>query len=279
MSGAKRLVALDIDGTVLGEDGSLSDVVRDAVRSIVSDAVVVTLATGRSWDSTKPVLDMLGLEPEYVVCANGALVLKRDPDESSGYRRHLIETFDAAEVLETIRTNLDDGRYMVELPDGSRKYTEGMDDWNLDNAEQVPFERLSDEPVLRVVVVSPDQGEQEFLESVERMGLHRVAYSIGWTAWLDIAPQGVNKSTALEHVREALDVARDNVFVAGDGRNDIEMFEWAVAGGGTAVAMGQAPDEVVTAANARTGTVDEDGLAAALVEHLGAGAPESSVAR
>lgn len=270
MTGAIRLVALDIDGTVLREDGSLSDEVRDAVRSAVTETVVVTLATGRSWDSTKPVLDMLGLEPEYVVCANGALVLKRDANEPSGYRRHLIETFDAGEVLETIHTHLDDGRYMVELADGFRKYTEGMDDWNLDNAELVPFERLSDEPVLRVVVVAPGQGEQEFLESVERMGLHQVAYSIGWTAWLDIAPQGVDKSTALEHVREALGVPRDSVFVAGDGRNDIEMFEWAVAGGGTAVAMGQAPEEVTAAANARTGTVDEDGLAAALVEHLSA---------
>jgi Cof subfamily protein (haloacid dehalogenase superfamily) len=263
-----RLVALDIDGTVLGEDGSLSDAVRDAVRAAASRDDVVTLATGRSWDSTKPVLDLLGLEPEYVVCSNGALVLKRDAAEESGYRRHLIETFDAREVLETIHANLTDGRYMVELPDGFRKYTEGMIDWNLDNAEQVPFERLADEPVLRVVVVSPGQDEQEFLDSVERMGLHQVTYSIGWTAWLDIAPQGVNKSTALEHVREALGIPRDRVVVAGDGRNDVEMFEWAVAGGGTAVAMGQAPEEVVAAASSRTGTIDEDGLADALAEHV-----------
>ena len=268
MSAARRLVALDIDGTVLGEDGSLADEVRDAVRAAEAAGNLVTLATGRSWDSTQPVLESLGLDPEYVVCANGALVLKRDPAEESGYRRHLIETFDARAVLETIHANLDDGRYMVELPDGFRKYTEGMVDWTLENAEKVPFERLFDEPVLRVVVVSPGQDEQEFLDSVERMGLHQVTYSIGWTAWLDIAPQGVNKSTALEHVRETLDVPRDRVLVAGDGRNDVEMFEWAVAGGGTAVAMGQAPDEVLAAANTRTAPVTENGLALALTEHL-----------
>ncbi|PSL38286.1 Cof subfamily protein (haloacid dehalogenase superfamily)/HAD superfamily hydrolase (TIGR01484 family) [Labedella gwakjiensis] len=268
MSGETRLVALDVDGTVLGEDGSLADEVRDAVRAAATGGDIVTLATGRSWDSTHPVLEMLGLEPEYVVCANGALVMKRDAAEESGYRRHLIETFDARPVLETIHASLDDGRYMVELPDGFRKYTEGMVDWTLDNAEKVPFERLYDEPVMRVVVVSPGQDEQEFLESVERMGLHQVAYSIGWTAWLDIAPQGVNKSTALEHVREALDIPSDRVLVAGDGRNDIEMFEWAVAGGGTAVAMGQAPDEVLAAANTRTAPITENGLAFALREHL-----------
>lgn len=268
MSAPTRLVALDVDGTVLDENGALADEVRDAVRAVAAGGDIVTLATGRSWDSTHPVLEMLGLEPEYVVCANGALVMKRDAAEESGYRRHLIETFDARPVLETIHANLDDGRYMVELPDGFRKYTEGMVDWTLDNAEKVPFERLHDEPVLRVVVVSPGQDEQEFLESVERMGLHQVAYSIGWTAWLDIAPQGVNKSTALEHVREALEIPRDRVLVAGDGRNDIEMFEWAAEGGGTAVAMGQAPGEVVAAANTRTAPVTENGLATALRKYL-----------
>jgi Cof subfamily protein (haloacid dehalogenase superfamily) len=268
MTNEPHLVALDVDGTILHEDASLSDAVRDAVAAVSADGHLVTIATGRSWAATKPVLDSLGLEPEYVVCANGALVLKSDPDEESGYRRHLIETFDPREVLETVHAQLEDGRYMVELPDGHRKYTEGMVDWDLENAEQVSFEGLSSEPVMRVVVVAPGQGEQEFLDRVEAMGLHQVAYSIGWTAWLDIAPQGVNKSTALEAVREALDVPGERVLVAGDGRNDIEMLEWAGRIGGVAVAMGQAPEEVVAAATTRTGTVDEDGLADALRTHF-----------
>lgn len=271
MASQQRLVALDIDGTILHEDGTLSDVVRDTILRAEAGGDIVTLATGRSWDATKTVLDQLGLRPEYVVSANGALVLRRDPEEETGYSRHLIETFDPREVLETIHRHLADGRYLVELPDGYRKYTEGMEDWDLAGAEKVSFDELSSEPVTRVVVVSPGQDEKDFLETVDRMGLRQVTYSIGWTAWLDIAPQGVNKSTALEHVREALGIPRDRVFVAGDGRNDIEMFEWAAAGGGIAVAMGQAPDEVHAVSTTRTGAVDDDGLAAALEEHLGLG--------
>ena len=75
------------------------------------------------------------------------------------------------------------------------------------------------------------------------MGLHQVSYAIGWTAWLDIAPDGVNKATALERVRGWLDVPLDRVIAVGDGRNDIDMFAWAGAAG-RSVAMGQAPDEV-----------------------------------
>jgi hydroxymethylpyrimidine pyrophosphatase-like HAD family hydrolase len=153
---------------------------------------------------------------------------------------------------------------MVEDATGFRRYTEGMTEWELSNAEQVDFDELAGFPASRVVVVAPELDTDQFLEVVESMGLSKVSYSIGWTAWLDIAPRGVNKGTALARVCDELRIPRQNVFVAGDGRNDLEMFEWAVTGGGRAVAMGQAPDEVKAAASEVTGTVDEDGLAAAL---------------
>ena len=104
----------------------------------------------------------------------------------------------------------------------------------------------------------------EFLAAVELMGLHQVSYNVGWTAWLDIAPEGVNKSTALERVRVALEVPGERVIVAGDGRNDIEMLSWAASVGGRAVAMGQAPDDVTSVATEVTGTDLDDGLATAL---------------
>lgn len=253
-----RLVALDVDGTVLHEDGTLSPVVRDAVTDAVRDGHRVMLATGRSWETTRPVMEQLGLESEYAVCANGALIMRRTAD--GDYERFHIETFEPAEVLRVIRTHLEDGRYMVEYPDGFRRYTHGMTDWNLENAEQVDFETLLERPVTRVVVVSPDHDERDFLHVVEQMGLHQVGYAIGWTAWLDIAPYGVNKSTALEHVRGWLGVDRSDVVAVGDGRNDIEMLGWA-GESGRGVAMGQAPDEVRDAASEVTAPVTSDGLA------------------
>jgi HAD superfamily hydrolase (TIGR01484 family) len=115
----------------------------------------------------------------------------------------------------------------------------------------------------RVVVVSPDHDMEDFLQVVDRMGLHRVSYSIGWTAWLDIAPDGVNKATGLERVREALGIPRSRVMAIGDGRNDLDMFRWA-GEAGRAVAMGQAPDDVIAAATEVTASVYDDGVAQAL---------------
>ncbi|GAA1955351.1 HAD family hydrolase [Agromyces allii] len=261
-------VALDVDGTIMHEDESIDPAVASAVASARDRGHDVTIATGRSWAGTSPVLDALGLRPEYVVCANGAVTMRRDgaasdASASDAYVRFHIETFDPTTALERIRSFLPEGRFMVELPDGHRLYTAGMDTWNLDSASQVEFEGLFVPSATRVVVVSPEHETQEFMDLVAGMGLHQVSYAIGWTAWLDIAPDGVSKATALERVRGWQGHDLHRVIAVGDGRNDIEMFTWAGAAG-RAVAMGQSPDEVKAAATEVTGGIDEAGLAEVL---------------
>lgn len=260
---SRWLVALDVDGTILNEDEHITEPVAEQVRRLQAEGHEVTLATGRSWETTQPVLERLGLTPEYVVCANGALTLRRDASEADGYRREHVETFDPSDVLARVRPHLPEGRFMVEDVTGYRYYTAGMNDWNLTRAEQVDFDELGDREVTRVVVVSPDHSLEDFLTVVEQMGLRQVTYAIGWTAWLDIAPDGVNKGTALERVRGWLGIPIQRLLVVGDGRNDIDMFNWAGAAG-RAVAMGQAPSEVQDAATEVTASIENDGLALAL---------------
>lgn len=259
----RLLIALDIDGTIIHEDERLGAAVLEQVARVRGLGHEVMLATGRSWESTRSILERLELSSEYVVCANGALTMRRDPTLEGGYRREFVEVFDPSEVLRMIRPALPHGSFMVEDATGFRRYTEGMSDWELENGVQVPFEELGIHEATRVVVISPDHDEEEFLSVVERMGLHKVSYSIGWTAWLDIAPDGVNKATALERVRAELDVPRSRVIAVGDGRNDIDMLLWAGAEG-RSVAMGQSPEDVRLAATEVTGTLEEDGLAQAL---------------
>ncbi|HSU73537.1 MAG TPA: HAD hydrolase family protein, partial [Terrabacter sp.] len=91
-------------------------------------------------------------------------------------------------------------------------------------------------------------------------GLHGVSYAVGWSAWLDINPEGVSKASALELVRRQLRVEPIHTIACGDQRNDLEMLHWAAWG----VAMGNAPDEVKAIADEVTCHVDEDGLAPVL---------------
>ena len=265
----RLLIALDIDGTVILEDESLSPGVVDAVEHAHRSGHEVMIATGRSWEGTHGILRVLGIAPEYVVCSNGAVVLKRvgGQEDSTGeprYDRWHVETFDPREVLTLLREHLPDARYLVELPDGTRLYTEYLEDWNLVQARRVPFDELAAQRVCRIVVVAPEQGEQDFVDLVARIGLHQVSYAVGWTAWLDIAPQGVDKSTGLERVRTELGIDPAHVLVIGDGRNDLGMFRWALDNGGRAVAMEQGPQEVRDAAGETTTSVEAGGVAAVL---------------
>ena len=68
-------------------------------------------------------------------------------------------------------------------------------------------EELVAEPVTRVIIRDPHSSEEEFLELAEKLGLHGTNYFIGWTAWLDIAPEGVSKASALAEVAAELGVA------------------------------------------------------------------------
>ncbi|MCS5715977.1 HAD family hydrolase [Herbiconiux sp. CPCC 205716] len=258
------LVALDIDGTVLHEDSSLSDIVGAEVRRAAADGHEVMLATGRSSVHTLPVVAQLGITPEYLVCANGAVTMKRDASAPLGYRQEHVEVFDPGPVLTTIRSHLAEAVFAVEDDAGNFMYTESFPQAALgEQTRLVTFEEMLGIRATRIVVVSPDHDMEDFLAVVDRMGLHRVSYSIGWTAWLDIAPDGVNKATGLERVRAALDIPRSRVMAIGDGRNDLDMFRWA-GESGRAVAMGQAPDDVIAAATEVTASVYDDGVAQAL---------------
>jgi 5-amino-6-(5-phospho-D-ribitylamino)uracil phosphatase len=266
-------IALDVDGTVLREDGTLGEAVAAEVSRVAALGHEVTLATGRSVAMTLPVLARLGIAPEYVVCANGAITLRRDgdaPENRDGtahYVREHVETFDPSEVLTTIRGHLEGARYAVEDEDGAFLYSGGaFPEGDIETrGTHVEFEQLLGARATRVVVISPGHAIEDFLAVVERMGLHRVSYNVGWTAWLDIAPDGVNKSVALERTRHALGVPRERVLAIGDGRNDIEMLEWAAVSG-RGVAMGQAPREVKAAASEKTASDLDDGVAAVLSE-------------
>jgi Cof subfamily protein (haloacid dehalogenase superfamily) len=258
------LVGLDIDGTVLHVDGQLSPEVVAAVQKARDAGHEVTLATGRSVSMTIPILERLDIGPEYVVCSNGAITLKRDTSAPSGYRRFHVEHFDPRPVLTRIKQALPEAHYAVEDETGLYRYTDWFPEGALDAmSEQVSFEELLTTVATRVVVIAPGHEIDDFLKVVEGMGLHQVSYTVGWTAWLDIAPEGINKSTAMELVREKLGFGLDRVMVIGDGRNDIEMFQWA-AQQGRAIAMGQAPEEVRIHANETTGDFTEDGVATAL---------------
>lgn len=252
-----RLVALDIDGTTVNHEGVLSAAVLSAVQDTAAGPNHVVIATGRSVVSTLGVLRALGLETGFAVCSNGAVTIELDPDEPAGYRMVDVVTFDPGPALRILRERLPGVLVAVEELGVGFMLSAPFPEGELEGEHRIaPFEELIGSPATRVTLRDPDSSAQEFMAQVEGAGLHGVEYAVGWTAWLDLNPEGVSKASALELLRRRLGVEPDQTVAVGDMRNDIEMLRWAARG----VAMGNAPDEVKAVADEVTGDVDDDGL-------------------
>lgn len=247
-----RAVALDIDGTLLDHDESISPVVAEAVRR-TAEQVPVMLATGRSWYATRPVGALLGLPDGVVVCSNGARTLRYPGGDILDER-----SFDATNVIETVRRHAPAALMAVEEHGIGHRVTGLFPDGDLvGEIRVVGPEELAPEPVTRLIIRDPESSEADFVALARRLGLHGVSYFVGWTAWLDIAPEGVDKSTGLKVALAEYGLEPADLLAIGDGRNDVEMLQFA----GRGVAMGHAPPEVQAAADAVAKPVTEDGAA------------------
>jgi Cof subfamily protein (haloacid dehalogenase superfamily) len=257
-AGDKLMVALDVDGTLVDHDGHMSAAVREAAQAVVAAGHHVTIATGRSLNATLPVIEHIGIENGYAVCSNGGVILRVDSGLPDGYEIIHKATFDPGPALRALRKRLPSAKYALEDEDFNFLSTERFQDASFGvEAIGVDFQTMLEATAVRVVVFSSENTPEEFHAAIRHVGLAGVTYSVGWTAWLDIAAAGVTKASALEQLRDRLGIEAPRTVAVGDGRNDIEMLTWARRG----VAMGQAPVEVIAAADEVTKSVYDDGAA------------------
>ena len=259
------LVAIDIDGTMVSNYDDINPGTIREVHRLVEAGHRVTIATGRSVPTTLPIVAQLGITPEYIVCANGAIIVRHDESSPTGYTRDHVEVFDPSVVLREIHRSIPDANYAVEDEEGVLRYIGWFPESGInDKVIKVgSFEDLMTDEATRVVVIAPTSREDYFTEVVRTLGFHKVTYSVGYTSWLDIGPNDVNKATALERVRQKWGIPRERVMAIGDGRNDIDMLEWA-GEFGRGVAMGNGPEEVRNAATEVTLDEAEGGLPSVL---------------
>jgi HAD superfamily hydrolase (TIGR01484 family) len=263
-----KLVALDIDGTLLkwveGVGTTYEQVSRpvyDAVHRALDSGAGVVLASGRSPHGMTRVADLLDLhasaaddgERLWVVASNGAVIFRYPPLEVVHE-----QTFDAAPAVASVLEEHPGALVAVEERGigyrVNRPFPEGELTGEFTIADVADLVAV---PVSRVIIRDPDATADDFVALAARLGLQGTDYVVGWTAWLDLAPVGVSKASGLEYVARELGIAAADVLAIGDGRNDIEMLQWA----GRGVAMGQAIEVVREAADAVTGSVHDEGVA------------------
>ncbi|RAX22326.1 MULTISPECIES: HAD family hydrolase [unclassified Actinomyces] len=259
--GGRLMVALDVDGTILDLDGGVSERVMASIARMRHHGVQVVIATGRGISAALPVARRLGLTDGWMVCANGAITLRMTPVAPGGYEVVDSRTFNPATAIDTLLEAVPDGIIAVEdLGAGFRVSRPFPDGELIEKQTVVPLEELRRGEVTRVVLRAPGMPVDEFTAVVGRAALHSVEYAVGWTAWLDVAPQGITKASALQALVTRIGTDSDHAIAVGDGTNDVEMLRWA----GVGAVMGSAPQWVKEQGDIVTDTVWHDGCAAVL---------------
>ena len=255
------VVALDVDGTILDINGRVSERMMASLARLRTYGVQIVISTGRGIQAALPVAYHVGLTDGWMICANGAVTLRMDPAAPGGYEIADAVTFDPTDAIAALTRAVPDGIVAVEVLGDGFKVSRPFPDGELIEAQRVvSLEEMSAQPVTRVVLRAPGMDVGEFSTLVAGCGLHSVEYAIGWTAWLDVAPEGVTKASALQSLAARLGTGASRTIAVGDGTNDVEMLRWA----GIGAAMGSAPESVKESSDIVTGPVWHDGCAALL---------------
>ena len=281
-AGPDLVIGLDADATLVHHDKSLSPRVRDAFLAHIAAGTRIMVVTGRGIVGVQEVLRDLGVSEGYAVCSNGAILLRVGEEPEGGLDPYFGEvkdvplgakdpeppvqviryhTFDPKDELRLLAEGIPGAIVAVESATEMRRITAPFPPGELSGDSLiVPFDELLMPNVTRVSVRVEDMTPGELTARVAELGLRGVEYSVGWTAWLDVAPSGISKAVGLGDMASAFGVPREHVVAVGDSGNDCEMLEWA----GVGVAMGNAPDYVKAYARAGVADVDHDGAAEVL---------------
>jgi HAD superfamily hydrolase (TIGR01484 family) len=258
------LVATDLDGTLVGSDGTVSARTQEVLAELDRRDVPVVFVTGRPLRWAADVFDHVGGHGLAVI-SNGALVwdvARREP-----VLLRTIDPVDGLEVCARIRSAVPGSTFAVETLAGIALETEFLERHPVpDGSRRGPIADLFTEPALKLLARHEELGYQEFWDrSVEAVGDLAVVTWSSASSLLEISAAGVTKATTLGLVCEDLGIAPDEVIAFGDMPNDIAMLTWA----GTSYAMADAHPTVVAAAAHLAPGHDDDGVARVLTEVFG----------
>ena len=263
---APRLIASDVDGTLLGPDQLVSPRTAAVVGRAVSAGVPFVLVTGRPPRWIPPVAVQLGVV-RYAVCANGAVLYDVEADRVLSARALSPEALRA--VAEACAEALPEARLGVERVGRSAfdDAAEFVAEPDYEHAWPGAHPPVEDRTVLlarpAVKLLIRDRGASS--AAMRAALLPRLAAAVDVTyshpgGLLEVAPVGVSKATGLAEVAGLHRVAREHVVAFGDMPNDEAMLRWA----GHGVAMGNAEPAVAALADEVTASNAEDGLALVL---------------
>ena len=259
----RRLVATDLDGTLLRSDGTVSDRSRAVLAALEERGVPVVIVTARPIRWMDDLWELVGGHGLAIV-SNGAAVYdvaRRDVRDVHG-----IDAAAGLALVETIRAAVPAATFAIETVSGISRDPSYVDGHPVPaGSPRGPLDEVWTEPALKVLVKAEGEDPVAFREAVvDAVG---DAATPTWTGdWLvEISAAGVTKAVALERLARELGYAAEEVVAFGDMPNDLPMLTWA----GTSYAVANADPAVRAAADHLAPANDDDGVAATLSKVFG----------
>ncbi|NLI92957.1 MAG: HAD family phosphatase [Peptococcaceae bacterium] len=257
-----RLIAMDLDDTVLRDDLTVSKRTLQAINQARAKGVLVTVATGRMPLSCQRFIDVLDIRIPVIMC-HGAII--KDMNSGEIIFRKVIDKETASEAIRIMQA---EGMHcQIYLQD--KVYTNQLNKWSqtwkkLSTVQSEEADLLAvlkqGESAEKIVSIDEESLISHKYQTYQSQFEGKIHFTVSKPNFLEMLDAGVNKGAALAFLAEMHGIKREEVLAIGDSLNDLEMIRYA----GIGVAMGNARPELKKEADYVTGTNDQDGAAEAI---------------
>ena len=255
-----RLIATDLDGTLLRSDGSVADRSVAALRAVADaglETVLVTARPPRWLDELAHVVGARGV----AICGNGAF--RYDVSGRRVFQERTIERAVVTEIVRDLREQVPGTGFAAERATGlaAESMFAAIHDHPEDLVTTSSIELLEDAAVGKLLARNPHLTDEEFIDvATQVVGDRAIVAFSGAGGLAEISAVGVTKAAALQDWCAELEIAQGEVWAFGDMPNDLPMLTWA----GRSFAVANAHPDVRAAATDLCPANDEDGVAAVL---------------
>jgi Cof subfamily protein (haloacid dehalogenase superfamily) len=263
MTNSIRMIATDLDGTLLRHDGTVSERTKAAFRAAAAAGYTLVLASGRPPRSVLPIAEQLGVDG-LAVCSNGAIVY--DLGRSTVLHNEAVPRAALAAIIDAVRAREPSVCFATEH--GHRIGHEAAFPFVGASTPANPplvgdVHALCAEDVVKLAIHHPEQAVETLAALVRACAGERVSVTFSTRHFVEVAAAGVSKALGLARVCERLRIEPAAVIAFGDMPNDLAMLAFA----GRGVAVANAHPDVLAEGYEVTASNDEDGVAQ-VVEQL-----------
>lgn len=264
-----KLIAIDMDGTLLKENKTISHRTKKAINVACKKDVKIVLASGRPLEGLDPYLEELGIksEEDYVMSYNGSIVQNAQTKEL--IFKNILKGSDLSylyKISKEVGVNIHAFSKAGCITPRMSEYSALEGEINGIPVLEVDYNTvLPDEDIIKIMFVDPEEVLEEVIKKLPQELYEKYTVVRSASHFLEFLNKKSSKGTGVKALADHLGIKKEEIICIGDAGNDLDMIEFA----GLGVAMGNAFDEVKAVADYITYSNEEDGVAHVIEKFIG----------